>query len=198
MGRTSIGITKPRMASLCWILIGMLRSCHYINAFSYTLLSSRQQLPSNGLCQSNNIRTVLARQMSQVQPETSRFELVSTPNFRIPDNKSSASPFYVPKKADSKAESQIDDVVDEPPAIRRDTPRTKVPQPPKPPSIRRRRTRRVTSVKNNNQQASSKYIGKLCNHELLGRNEEYVLGREIQTLRNWEGVREDLEFQLDR
>ncbi|GAX12839.1 RNA polymerase primary sigma factor [Fistulifera solaris] len=38
----------------------------------------------------------------------------------------------------------------------------------------------------------------MCNHELLNRNEEIVLAREIQILMKWEAVREQLETDLLR
>lgn len=42
------------------------------------------------------------------------------------------------------------------------------------------------------------YIKTMCNHELLNKNEEIILAREIQILIQWEQVREDLESQLLR
>lgn len=42
------------------------------------------------------------------------------------------------------------------------------------------------------------YIKTMCNHELLNKNEEVILAREIQTLMQWEGVREQLEHDLLR
>lgn len=42
------------------------------------------------------------------------------------------------------------------------------------------------------------YIKTMCNHELLNKNEEIVLAREIQILMKWEAVREQLETDLLR
>ena len=42
------------------------------------------------------------------------------------------------------------------------------------------------------------YIKTMCNHELLNKNEEIVLAREIQILMEWEAVREQLEADLLR
>lgn len=42
------------------------------------------------------------------------------------------------------------------------------------------------------------YIKTMCNHELLNKNEEIILAREIQILLKWEKEREDLENQLLR
>ena len=42
------------------------------------------------------------------------------------------------------------------------------------------------------------YIKTMCNHELLNKNEEIILAREIQILLKWEKQREELENQLLR
>jgi hypothetical protein len=42
------------------------------------------------------------------------------------------------------------------------------------------------------------YIKTMCNHELLNKNEEVILAREIQILIQWEVGREELESQLLR
>lgn len=42
------------------------------------------------------------------------------------------------------------------------------------------------------------YIKTMCNHELLNKNEEVILAREIQILVQWEAVREELELELQR
>jgi len=42
------------------------------------------------------------------------------------------------------------------------------------------------------------YIKTMCNHELLNKNEEIILAREIQILIQWEAVRENLESDLLR
>ena len=38
----------------------------------------------------------------------------------------------------------------------------------------------------------------MCNHELLNKNEEIILAREIQVLIQWEEIREKLESELLR
>jgi hypothetical protein len=42
------------------------------------------------------------------------------------------------------------------------------------------------------------YMKTMCNHELLNKNEEIILAREIQILMQWEQIREELESQLLR
>lgn len=42
------------------------------------------------------------------------------------------------------------------------------------------------------------YIKTMCNHELLNKNEEIILAREIQILVQWEAVRDELEQELSR
>ena len=42
------------------------------------------------------------------------------------------------------------------------------------------------------------YIKTMCNHELLNKNEEIILAREIQILIRWEAIREELETDLLR
>lgn len=42
------------------------------------------------------------------------------------------------------------------------------------------------------------YMKSVCNHDLLNKNEEIILGREIQILIKWEATREVLEQQLLR
>jgi len=42
------------------------------------------------------------------------------------------------------------------------------------------------------------YMKTMCNHELLNKNEEIILAREIQLLIKWEQIREDLELRLMR
>ena len=42
------------------------------------------------------------------------------------------------------------------------------------------------------------YIKMMCNHELLNKNEEIILAREIQILLKWEESRDELENQLLR
>jgi len=42
------------------------------------------------------------------------------------------------------------------------------------------------------------YVKHMANHELLSKNEEIILGREIQILIKWEGLREELQAKLSR
>ena len=42
------------------------------------------------------------------------------------------------------------------------------------------------------------YMKTMANHDLLKKNEEIILAREIQILVGWEKQREDLEAQLMR
>jgi RNA polymerase primary sigma factor len=54
------------------------------------------------------------------------------------------------------------------------------------------------NVKETGYDSMRNYIKTMCNHELLNKNEEIILAREIQTLIQWEGVREELESSLSR
>jgi RNA polymerase sigma factor (sigma-70 family) len=54
------------------------------------------------------------------------------------------------------------------------------------------------NVKETGYDSMRTYIKTMCNHELLNKNEEIILAREIQTLIQWEGVREELETNLLR
>ena len=54
------------------------------------------------------------------------------------------------------------------------------------------------SVRETGYDSMRNYIKSMCNHELLNKNEEVVLGREIQILIRWEEEREKLEAQLLR
>lgn len=54
------------------------------------------------------------------------------------------------------------------------------------------------SVKETGYDSMRNYIKTMCNHELLNKNEEIILAREIQTLIQWEAVREELETSLLR
>ena len=59
--------------------------------------------------------------------------------------------------------------------------------------------RRVTAkVRETGYDSIRTYVKTMCNHELLNRNEEIILGREIQILMKWEESREKLESQLLR
>lgn len=54
------------------------------------------------------------------------------------------------------------------------------------------------SVRETGYDSMSNYIKTMCNHELLNKNEEIILAREIQILIKWEGIREELEAVLLR
>jgi hypothetical protein len=54
------------------------------------------------------------------------------------------------------------------------------------------------SVKETGTDSVKTYIKSMCNHELLNKNEEIILAREIQILLKWEEQREELEQQLLR
>jgi hypothetical protein len=60
------------------------------------------------------------------------------------------------------------------------------------------RRRIHASVKETGYDSIRSYIKTMCNHELLNKNEEVILAREIQILIQWEQGREDLESQLLR
>eukprot|EP00980_Cylindrotheca_fusiformis_P001459 scaffold345_cov134-Cylindrotheca_fusiformis.AAC.70 len=54
------------------------------------------------------------------------------------------------------------------------------------------------SVRETGTDSMKNYIKSMCNHELLNKNEEIILAREIQILLKWEEQREQLEEQLLR
>jgi hypothetical protein len=54
------------------------------------------------------------------------------------------------------------------------------------------------SIKETGQDSMKYYIKSMCNHDLLNKNEEIILAREIQILLKWEAERETLEEQLLR
>jgi hypothetical protein len=59
--------------------------------------------------------------------------------------------------------------------------------------------RRITaSVRETGTDSMKNYIKSMCNHELLNKNEEIILAREIQILLKWEAEREALEEKLLR
>mmetsp|Transcript_24181 Transcript_24181/g.57188 ORF Transcript_24181/g.57188 Transcript_24181/m.57188 type:complete len:554 (-) Transcript_24181:97-1758(-) len=59
--------------------------------------------------------------------------------------------------------------------------------------------KRITArVSETGSDSLSHYLKTMCNHELLNKNEEVILGREIQILIKWEAQREELESQLLR
>lgn len=54
------------------------------------------------------------------------------------------------------------------------------------------------SIRETGTDSMKHYIKTMCNHELLNKNEEIILAREIQILLKWEEQREELEQQLLR
>ena len=56
----------------------------------------------------------------------------------------------------------------------------------------------LASVRETGHDSIRGYIKTMCNHELLNKNEEIVLAREIQVLLKYEEIREDLEASLLR
>lgn len=59
--------------------------------------------------------------------------------------------------------------------------------------------RRVTAkVRETGYDSMKNYLKTMCNHELLNKNEEIILAREIQILMTYETFREELEAQLLR
>ena len=59
--------------------------------------------------------------------------------------------------------------------------------------------RKITArVRESGTDSMKNYMKIMCNHELLNKNEEIILAREIQILLKWEAERETLEEQLLR
>ena len=59
--------------------------------------------------------------------------------------------------------------------------------------------RRITAkVRDTGMDSMKHYIKSMCNHDLLNKNEEIILAREIQILLKWEKQREKLEEELLR
>lgn len=54
------------------------------------------------------------------------------------------------------------------------------------------------SVRETGTDSMKDYMKSMCNHELLNKNEEIILAREIQILLKWEEKRDELENQLLR
>lgn len=54
------------------------------------------------------------------------------------------------------------------------------------------------SVRETGSESIRNYIKSMCNHELLKKNEEIILAREIQKLIKYEEIRDDLEAELAR
>jgi RNA polymerase primary sigma factor len=61
-----------------------------------------------------------------------------------------------------------------------------------------RRLKLHVSVQETGYDSIKSYMKSMCNHELLNKNEEIILGREIQILMEWEGIRMRLEADLLR
>jgi len=62
-----------------------------------------------------------------------------------------------------------------------------------------KKRRRITAnVMETGMDSMKYYMKTMANHELLSKNEEIILGREIQILIKWEKVREDLQIELLR
>lgn len=53
-------------------------------------------------------------------------------------------------------------------------------------------------IKETGTDSMKNYMKNMCDHELLNKNEEIILAREIQILLKWEATREELEQQLLR
>lgn len=58
--------------------------------------------------------------------------------------------------------------------------------------------KQLINVKDTGMDSVRNYMKTMCNHELLNKNEEIILAREIQILVLWEKKREDLEAELLR
>ena len=58
--------------------------------------------------------------------------------------------------------------------------------------------KQLINVKDTGMDSVRNYMKTMCNHELLNKNEEIILAREIQILVQWEKQREDLEAELLR
>ena len=56
----------------------------------------------------------------------------------------------------------------------------------------------LINVKETGMDSVRNYMKIMCSHELLNKNEEIILAREIQILVQWEKVRDDLELELQR
>ena len=60
------------------------------------------------------------------------------------------------------------------------------------------KTKIRASVKETGSESMRYYLKTMGNHELLGKNEEQILGKQIQILMKWEVIREELEAKLER
>eukprot|EP00540_Astrosyne_radiata_P023022 CAMPEP_0116830200 /NCGR_PEP_ID=MMETSP0418-20121206/4634_1 /TAXON_ID=1158023 /ORGANISM="Astrosyne radiata, Strain 13vi08-1A" /LENGTH=589 /DNA_ID=CAMNT_0004459283 /DNA_START=183 /DNA_END=1955 /DNA_ORIENTATION=+ len=65
-------------------------------------------------------------------------------------------------------------------------------------SSKKSKKQKSNSMKVSKDDSINAYINSLCNHDLLNKNEEVILGREIQTLKKLEETREYLEVKLKR
>jgi hypothetical protein len=58
--------------------------------------------------------------------------------------------------------------------------------------------KQLINVKDTGMDSVRNYMKTMCNHELLNKNEEIILAREIQILVQWEKIRDELEAELLR
>jgi len=63
---------------------------------------------------------------------------------------------------------------------------------------KKKRRRVVASVRETGFDSVKDYMKTMCNHDLLNKNEEIILAREIQLLIKWEETRKELEIDLNR
>jgi len=61
-----------------------------------------------------------------------------------------------------------------------------------------KRRKVIASVRETGFDSVKDYMNSMCNHDLLNKNEEIILAREIQLLIKWEEKRKDLEVELCR
>jgi len=64
--------------------------------------------------------------------------------------------------------------------------------------IKAKRRKVTASVRETGFDSVKDYMKTMCNHELLNKNEEIILAREIQLLIKWEQIREELELRMMR
>jgi hypothetical protein len=62
----------------------------------------------------------------------------------------------------------------------------------------RKRRRLTANVRETGYDSVQNYMKTICSHELLNKNEEIILAREIQILVGWEKTRDELESELLR
>ena len=56
----------------------------------------------------------------------------------------------------------------------------------------------TATIRETGQDSMKHYLKSMGNHDLLNKNEEIILAREIQILIGWEETRVDLEARLSR